>query len=168
VLIRARPIPGSRLPTPYSDSTNMAPLKLRIPFSKRKESKPQEEDVILIPPPKLSRRLTLPLEQPRRVGIRRQRQQTAEQQECILFQLPFEIRELIWKSVLAGHCVARDLSGVRIGDCSDPWPPWEIPGGHRRGLRSFDWSPKGGNKLISLLLTCRRMFVLPFPCLWFE
>lgn len=109
-----------------------------------------------------SRSLTLPLESPQRVGLRRTKQQTFEQEECPLFQLPYEIRDLIWKAALGGHCIAQDYNGTRIGDESDPWPPWETPGGYRRGLRAWGWEPKGGRNFIGLLLSCRRMFVSPF------
>jgi hypothetical protein len=137
----------------------MPPLSIHLPFSKRRQSKSIDKTPNPARPKGLSRRLTIPLEQPRRVGLRRQKQQTLEQEDCILFRLPYEIRELIWRALLGGHCVAQDMNGVRIGDASDPWPPWETPGGHRRGLRSFSWEPQGGNRFISILMTCRRMFV---------
>jgi hypothetical protein len=140
----------------------MSPLSLRIPFTKRRPSIATEKALVTARPRNLSRQLTIPLEQPRRVGLRRQKQQTLEQEECIIFRMPYEIRELIWRAVLGGHCVAQDMNGVRIGDSSDPWPPWETPGGHRRGMRSFSWQPQGGRKFISILLTCRRMLVSPF------
>jgi hypothetical protein len=110
-----------------------------------------------------SRSLTLPLESPQRVGLRRAKQQTFEQDTCPLFQLPYEIRELIWRAAVGGHCIAQDYNGTRIGDESDPWPPWETPGGYRRGLRAWGWEPKGGRNFIGLLLTCRRMCAFN-PC----
>jgi hypothetical protein len=107
------------------------------------------------------RALTLPLEAPQRIGLRRVKQQTFGQEQCPLFYLPYEIRELIWRAVVGGHCIAQDHNGTRIGDETDPWPPWETPGAYRRGLRAWGWEPKVGRNYIGLLLSCRRMFVSP-------
>ena len=101
------------------------------------------------------RSLTLPLENAQKVGIRRTKQQTLEQPDCMLLQLPFELREQIYRFVLGGKCVAQDIGGIRIGDTSDPWPPYEKPGGERRGLKPWGWIPMRKTNMLSLLLTCR-------------
>ncbi|KAF2437142.1 hypothetical protein EJ08DRAFT_655277 [Tothia fuscella] len=105
-----------------------------------------------------SRSLTLPLISPQRIGLRRAKQQTIGQEQCAFFQLPYEIREMIWRAAVGSHCIARDVNGLRIGDENDPWPPWETPGGYRRGLRSWGWEPKKGRHFLGLVLSCRRIY----------
>lgn len=113
----------------------------------------------------LSRRLTLPLENPQRIGIagRRKTQNTLDQTSSPLFQLPYELRAEIWRYILGGKCMAHDMGGWRMGDASNPWPPWEIPGNRKlRGLKSLSglgWEagcPKG---FLSILITCRQAWV---------
>lgn len=104
------------------------------------------------------RALTLPLETPQKVGFRRVKQQTIFQADCILFKLPFELREQIYRFVLGGKCVAQDVGGTRIGDNSDPWPAYERPGGERRGLRPWGWEPSRRVNFLGLLITCRQMY----------
>src|ERR1700761_6414359 len=105
----------------------------------------------------LTRCLTLPLESPQRIGLRRNKQRTFDQSNSFLFRLPVELREMLWIAVLGGHCIAQDLGGVRVGDPSNPWPAYERPGEQRRGLRTWGWRPSRPRHFISLLLTCRQM-----------
>lgn len=111
----------------------------------------------------LSRRLTLPLENAHRIGIRRTKQNTLDQLDSPLFKLPYELREQIWRYVLGGKCIAHDTGGFRFGDASNPWPPWELPEQRKlRGLKtlgSLGWVPGGLKGLLSLLITCRRAYV---------
>lgn len=106
------------------------------------------------------RSLSIPLANPQKVGIRRVKQQTFDQNDSLLFKLPFELREQIYRFVLGGKCVAADASGNRIGDRSDPWPDYEKPGGHRRGLRPWGWVPLRSTNMLSLLCTCRQAYVI--------
>jgi hypothetical protein len=110
----------------------------------------------------LSRRLTLPLENPQLIGIpgRRTKQRTVDQLGSPLFQLPYELRAEIWRYALGGRCIAHDSGGFRFGDASDPWPPWELPE-HRklRGLKtlgSLGWAPERPRGFLSVLMTCRQ------------
>lgn len=110
----------------------------------------------------LSRRLTLPLENPQRIGIpgRRTTQKTFDQVDSPLFQLPYELRGEIWRYVLGGKCMAHDLGGFRVGDATSPWPVWEIPGNRMRGLKSLSslrWEPERPKGFLSILLTCRQV-----------
>ncbi|KAE9970806.1 hypothetical protein EG328_006071 [Venturia inaequalis] len=112
----------------------------------------------------LSRRLTLPLDNPQRIGIagRRKTQKTIDQFASPLFQLPYELRGEIWRYVLGGKCMAHDLGGWRMGDASNPWPPWEIPGNRKlRGLKSLSglgWEPQCPKGFLSILMTCRQAY----------
>jgi len=106
----------------------------------------------------LTRCLTLPLESPQRIGLRRNKQQTFDQSNSLLFRLPLELREIIWMAVLGGRCIARDLGGVRVGDSSNPWPAYERLGEQRRGLRTWGWRPDQPRNFISLLFTCRQIY----------
>jgi hypothetical protein len=105
-----------------------------------------------------TRALTLPLENPQKVGLRRIKQQTLVQDSSPLVALPFELREQIYRIVLGGKCIAIDLHDRRIGDQSDPWPAYERPGGERRGIRPWGFKPDRKANILSLLLTCRQMY----------
>jgi hypothetical protein len=131
-------------------------------FSRRSSIKSANQETEPIKPLKSgnrSRALTLPLQTPQKVGLRRTRQQTLDQLSSPLFHLPLELREQIYRFVLGGKCIAQDINGVRIGDCSNPWPPWEKPGGERRGLRPWGWQPGRPSHFLSILLACRQMYV---------
>ncbi|KIW01544.1 uncharacterized protein PV09_07022 [Verruconis gallopava] len=134
--------------------------KLVTTFSRQSSIK-SAEDVEASKPPKPANRaraLTLPLEAPQRVGLKRVKQKTVLQVDCVLFRLPLELRQQIYRIVLGGKCVAHDISGNRIGDRSDPWPPYERPGGERRGLRPWGWQPNRKTNILSLLVTCRQIY----------
>jgi hypothetical protein len=136
--------------------------KLATAFSRRRSVKPLDE-VEAIKPLKArnrARSLTLPLESPQKVGLRRTRQQTIDQVDSIVFRLPFELREQLYRFVLGGKCIAQDINGTRIGDASDPWPPSETPGGEWRGLRPWGWQPRRLSNFLSILMTCRQMYVM--------
>lgn len=103
------------------------------------------------------RSLSIPLINPQKVGIRRTKQQTFNQAGTVLFRLPLELREQVYRFVLGGKCIAQDVGGNRIGDRSDSWPPYEKPGGERRGLRPWGYNPTPRTNILSLLMTCRQM-----------
>lgn len=110
----------------------------------------------------LSRRLTLPLEKPQRMGIpgRRTKQKTVDQPDSRLLQMPYELRGEVWRYVLGGRCMAHDSGGFRFGDASNPWPPWELPENSKlRGLKSLSglgWEPERPRGFLSILMTCRQ------------
>lgn len=110
----------------------------------------------------LSRCLTLPVENPQRIGItgRRKTQRTLDQLDSPLFHLPYELRGEIWRYVLGGKCMAHDLGGWRMGDAYNPWPPREISGNRKlRGLKSLSglgWEPDCPKGYLSILMTCRQ------------
>ncbi|QDS75127.1 hypothetical protein FKW77_007564 [Venturia effusa] len=112
----------------------------------------------------LSRRLTLPLENPQRIGIagRRKTQKTLDQLASPLFRLPYELRAEIWRRVLGGKCMAHDLGGWRMADASNPWPPWEPPENRKwRGLKSLSglgWGPVRLKGVLNVLVTCRQAY----------
>jgi hypothetical protein len=97
------------------------------------------------------RSLTIPLPEPKRsiLPFKKDRQKTSEQQQCPLFRLPLELRELIWK-----FAVGR-LFVVMGSIASEPGPGvWTC---HRFPLNfPCGWNtPSKG--LLNLLLTCRKM-----------
>lgn len=92
----------------------------------------------------------------------------APQQECLLFCLPIELRELIYQHVFGPslihiQAVGRRLAHVRCGN----WLPGDGWDGHRHGYRRgfegdtvSDFAKDPNDQLIALCLSCRKMYVI--------
>jgi hypothetical protein len=133
------------------------------------------------------RALTPPLPQPStlqrlRARLTKQRQVMHDQLQSILYKLPFEIREQIWKHVIAEKPIvlvhlSKRLAHFRCswdgtgthGCCQgDEWKAGSMRKPMSFAPRPFDKSNPGMSAkydstklgLLSLLKTCRRMYVL--------
>jgi hypothetical protein len=97
-------------------------------------------------------------------------QETWDQKQSILFTLPFELREIIWRFALGGRIIHLQNIDGRLGKvkCIEPTGEiWDLGDHHcwyrgctNIGARlSYERCPAYSGRYLGLLMTCHRMYV---------